>query len=213
MGIWRAKKTRGPRRGGPPLPVLDFNKASTRKALATFGVLALVSVVLSLAVGSFKAVHWMESVEFCGTACHTVMQPEYTAYQRSPHVARGVRGLPHRPGGRLVREVEDLGQLAADRGGLRPLPDADPDARAQPAPGPRHLRAVPLAEQVRRRPPEGPHALRRGRAEHRAAQRAADEDRRPARPHVVRHPLARRSGRHDPLPVGSDARDRSTTSR
>jgi NapC/NirT cytochrome c family, N-terminal region len=30
-------------------------------------------------------VHWMESVAFCGTACHTVMQPEYTAYQRSPH--------------------------------------------------------------------------------------------------------------------------------
>ena len=27
----------------------------------------------------------MESVEFCGMACHSVMQPEHTAYQRSSH--------------------------------------------------------------------------------------------------------------------------------
>ena len=27
----------------------------------------------------------MESVEFCGTMCHRVMEPEYVAYQNSPH--------------------------------------------------------------------------------------------------------------------------------
>jgi hypothetical protein len=27
----------------------------------------------------------METVTFCGRTCHTVMQPEYTAYQESPH--------------------------------------------------------------------------------------------------------------------------------
>jgi nitrate/TMAO reductase-like tetraheme cytochrome c subunit len=27
----------------------------------------------------------MDSVQFCGQTCHQVMQPEYTAYQRSPH--------------------------------------------------------------------------------------------------------------------------------
>src|SRR5438067_2509899 len=31
------------------------------------------------------AVGYMESVTFCGQSCHTVMQPEYTAYQSSPH--------------------------------------------------------------------------------------------------------------------------------
>jgi len=30
-------------------------------------------------------VEFMDSTEFCGAVCHTVMQPEYTAYQRSPH--------------------------------------------------------------------------------------------------------------------------------
>src|SRR5262249_20574069 len=28
---------------------------------------------------------YTESVEFCGRLCHTVMNPEYTAYQQSPH--------------------------------------------------------------------------------------------------------------------------------
>ena len=27
----------------------------------------------------------MESTQFCGAACHTVMEPEYTTYKRSPH--------------------------------------------------------------------------------------------------------------------------------
>ena len=27
----------------------------------------------------------MESTQFCGQTCHSVMDPEYTAYQRSPH--------------------------------------------------------------------------------------------------------------------------------
>ena len=84
IGVWRAKKREARGEKEPPLPVVDFNKPQTRRAMATFGLVSLVGVVV-LAVGSFKAVHWMESVEFCGTACHTVMQPEYTAYLRSPH--------------------------------------------------------------------------------------------------------------------------------
>lgn len=66
------------------LPILDFNKPRTRNvALAVFS-LSLVNVVL-LAGATYKGVHVMESTAFCGTTCHTVMQPEYTAYQRSPH--------------------------------------------------------------------------------------------------------------------------------
>jgi nitrate/TMAO reductase-like tetraheme cytochrome c subunit len=36
-------------------------------------------------IGSYKAFHYTESVEFCGKLCHKVMQPEYVAYQNSPH--------------------------------------------------------------------------------------------------------------------------------
>jgi hypothetical protein len=33
----------------------------------------------------YRAYHYMESTQFCGQFCHTVMQPEHTAYQNSPH--------------------------------------------------------------------------------------------------------------------------------
>ncbi len=65
-------------------PIVDFNQRSYRNAFFLFvfglGVLALVSVV-----GGYQAYHYTESVQFCGTTCHTVMEPEHTAYANSPH--------------------------------------------------------------------------------------------------------------------------------
>ena len=34
---------------------------------------------------TYSAVNYMDSVTFCGQTCHTVMQPEFMAYQNSPH--------------------------------------------------------------------------------------------------------------------------------
>lgn len=34
---------------------------------------------------SYRGVEYMDSTNFCGTTCHTVMAPEYAAYQNSPH--------------------------------------------------------------------------------------------------------------------------------
>ena len=33
----------------------------------------------------YRAYHHMESTQFCGQFCHTVMNPEHTAYENSPH--------------------------------------------------------------------------------------------------------------------------------
>jgi hypothetical protein len=33
----------------------------------------------------YRAYHYMESTAFCGQFCHTVMSPEFTAYQNGPH--------------------------------------------------------------------------------------------------------------------------------
>jgi nitrate/TMAO reductase-like tetraheme cytochrome c subunit len=134
MGIWRAKKREARGEAEPPLPVLDFNKATTRKALATFGVLGLVGVVL-LAVGSFKAVHWMESVEFCGTACHSVMQPEYTAYQRSPHSRVACADCHIGPGADwfVKSKISGSWQLISVAFGLYPTPIPTPVHNLRPA--------------------------------------------------------------------------------
>ena len=33
----------------------------------------------------YRAYHYMESTQCCGQFCHTVMAPEHTAYENSPH--------------------------------------------------------------------------------------------------------------------------------
>src|SRR6185369_408218 len=35
--------------------------------------------------GTYEGYHYTDSTKFCGMACHQVMEPEYTAYQRSTH--------------------------------------------------------------------------------------------------------------------------------
>jgi len=65
-------------------PRLDLNDKTQRSAVLSFATFLIVFVMVS-AGGSYKAYEYTESVQFCGQACHTVMSPEYTAYQVSPH--------------------------------------------------------------------------------------------------------------------------------
>jgi nitrate/TMAO reductase-like tetraheme cytochrome c subunit len=65
-------------------PRIDLNDHTQRSAVISFLTFLLVFVVVS-AAGSYKAYEFTESTSFCGQLCHTVMIPEYTAYQLSPH--------------------------------------------------------------------------------------------------------------------------------
>jgi NapC/NirT cytochrome c family, N-terminal region len=65
-------------------PRIDLNQKTHRNAAITL-VLSIGFFIVISAVGSYRAYHFSESVEFCGTTCHVVMKPEYTAYQNSPH--------------------------------------------------------------------------------------------------------------------------------
>jgi hypothetical protein len=65
-------------------PRLDFNDPQMRRVATIVIVMTALNAVI-LGSASFFAVEEMETVTFCGETCHTVMQPEYTAYQDSPH--------------------------------------------------------------------------------------------------------------------------------
>jgi nitrate/TMAO reductase-like tetraheme cytochrome c subunit len=65
-------------------PVINFNNQETRNVTVIFTIGSLLLFIFS-AVGSYEAFHYTESVEFCGKLCHTVMEPEYVAYQGSSH--------------------------------------------------------------------------------------------------------------------------------
>jgi nitrate/TMAO reductase-like tetraheme cytochrome c subunit len=68
----------------PRYPTLDLNDPRRRRNFIAFLGFAFLFTMLS-AVGSYRAFEHTESVEFCGQTCHTVMKPEFTAYQASPH--------------------------------------------------------------------------------------------------------------------------------
>ena len=59
--------------------------AEPRRWVAVMGV-ALTGVNLFIfALLAYSGYHYLESNAFCGQFCHEVMNPEYTAYQNSPH--------------------------------------------------------------------------------------------------------------------------------
>jgi hypothetical protein len=68
----------------PPYPRIDLNNARTRAALLFFVATSVVLMGLISTV-SYQAYHFTESVTFCGELCHSVMEPEHTAYKESPH--------------------------------------------------------------------------------------------------------------------------------
>jgi nitrate/TMAO reductase-like tetraheme cytochrome c subunit len=65
-------------------PRIDLNLVKHRRAFFIFSGLTTLILFIS-ALGSYEAFHFTESVPFCGRLCHTVMEPEYTAYQHTPH--------------------------------------------------------------------------------------------------------------------------------
>jgi hypothetical protein len=88
VGILRERKraAKAAEAGEAPslFPVIDLNNETTRKSVIIFLVLTMINIIV-LAGATYKGVEIMDSVAFCGMACHSVMQPEHTAHQRSPH--------------------------------------------------------------------------------------------------------------------------------
>jgi hypothetical protein len=80
LGIWLRR-----RRVGAPAPsALDLTNPRVRRMLIFIVVVTFVNVVIASHL-SYSTVSYMESVAFCGTTCHSVMAPQYTSYQNSPH--------------------------------------------------------------------------------------------------------------------------------
>ena len=82
--LYRRKLRRDTGEDVPLMPVFDLNLPATRRWMIIFVALTMLNIVI-VASATYKGVHYMESVEFCGLTCHTVMEPEHTAHARSPH--------------------------------------------------------------------------------------------------------------------------------
>jgi hypothetical protein len=82
---WRLRRLAATHVGILRLPQLDLNNRRTRGAVLLFLLISIFVVLPALAVSSYNGYHYTESTAFCGRLCHTVMEPQATAYATSPH--------------------------------------------------------------------------------------------------------------------------------
>ena len=65
-------------------PAIEVGAPMVRHGLLFIGVATVLNVLI-FGFASYRGVTYMDSTTFCGQTCHTVMAPEYSAYQNSPH--------------------------------------------------------------------------------------------------------------------------------
>lgn len=84
--LWEVRRrAAAARRGEESLPALqlDFGNPRHLAGVLAFAA-ATVAILATLGATGYGALEFMESTTFCST-CHTVMQPQLEAYERSPH--------------------------------------------------------------------------------------------------------------------------------
>lgn len=135
-GWWlqRRRLARRDPKATPAVLTLDLRSARARRRFALFLGGAFTFLLLT-AFGSYQTFHYTESVEFCGALCHTVMEPEYTAYQRGEH-ARVACVQCHVGGGAgyyVKAKLNGVRQLYALANGSYARPIPTPVANLRPA--------------------------------------------------------------------------------
>jgi hypothetical protein len=101
LGIWRQRRQVAAGEAVDEWPVVDLRLPRTRTVVFAVAMLTIVNLMI-VSLAAYGALHHMESVEFCGTTCHTTMEPEWMAHKASPHanvacvqchVGAGAKGL------------------------------------------------------------------------------------------------------------------------
>ena len=135
MGIIRdyRRKTRA---GQLPAvyPKVDLSQRGVRSTVMFVGIMTAINVPI-FAIASYSGTVYMESDQFCGQTCHRVMDPEYTAYQRSPHARVACVECHIGPGAPwFVRsKISGSYQVVAVTFNLYPRPIPEPIHNLRPA--------------------------------------------------------------------------------
>lgn len=65
-------------------PAINLREPMVRQGIFVVAAVTFLNVII-FGTASYRGVAYMDSTQFCGQTCHTVMTPEFTAYQNSPH--------------------------------------------------------------------------------------------------------------------------------
>jgi len=135
LGMLRQRKREGRASVYPPnFPTLAWSNPELRKLAYFIGVTTVVNIVVASQL-TYGAVNYMDSVTFCGETCHNVMQPEFTAYQNSPHARVECVKCHIGPGASwFVRsKLSGVGQVFAVTFNTYPRPIPTPITNLRPA--------------------------------------------------------------------------------
>ena len=135
LGMWMKRKRSGASGIYPTdFPALAWSNPELRKLAYFVGVTTVINLVVASQL-TYGAVNYMDSVTFCGQTCHNVMQPEYTAYQNSPHSRVECVKCHIGPGASwFVRsKLSGVGQVVAVTFNTYPRPIPTPVRNLRPA--------------------------------------------------------------------------------
>ena len=132
LGAWVERRRRAA--GKPPAPVdwprIDLNDPTQRRTAVIVFCLTMANIVI-VSLGAYHGVEYMDSIGFCGQACHTPMKPEFVAHQQGPHARITCVACHVAPGARSLVRSKLAGTrrlLAVTRGNYsRPIVAAPED--------------------------------------------------------------------------------------
>ncbi|MDP6777557.1 MAG: NapC/NirT family cytochrome c [Candidatus Latescibacteria bacterium] len=130
----RRRQARGEVSHFPKQIEIDLENPRHRNAALIWAVGTTIFLLAS-AVGTYRAYQETESVAFCGTLCHSVMHPEHTAYQTSPHARVSCVACHIGPGADwfVQSKLSGLYQVYATTSRIYPKPIPTPIKNLRPA--------------------------------------------------------------------------------
>jgi hypothetical protein len=86
LGAWIERRRRARGRSGSEMhwPRFDLNDATQRRAAVIIFAMTIANIVI-VSLAANRGIEYMDSPAFCGQVCHTVMTPEFSAFQDSAH--------------------------------------------------------------------------------------------------------------------------------
>ena len=135
VGMWRLfRHQRLTGQPHPSFPQLSLDSPELRRLAWFVGITTIVNIILG-SLFAYQGVSYMDSVTFCGQTCHRVMQPEYAAYQGSPHSRVECVACHIGPGANwfVKSKLSGVGQLFAVALNTYPRPIPTPVRNLRPA--------------------------------------------------------------------------------
>ncbi len=134
LGLWRRRRRLRMSGETEDLQPLHISTPSVKRAVVFVVTATAVNIAL-VGVATSKGMHYLDSNQFCGLTCHSVMAPEYGAFKDSAHSRVGCAQCHIGPGADwfVKAKISGLRQVWAVVAGTYHRPIPSPVENLRPA--------------------------------------------------------------------------------